>query len=163
MAVRERAGAKDAPVPVACSSPHHPCTSRTRPAPSSIRAKEGWSGFLTSCLRQEIDSTSCTPHACHCPFSSLRRATGKGRNGHLGDTHQGGRYEGQPSRYGTGTEPRDLPGDGLGLLRVPPDSYSRSCRTDGKTCVCAHVRASWEIPVKASRSELGHCVHTFIR
>lgn len=110
----------------------HPCSARA--GSGQRKGGAGSSPLIAHPARRQ-------PAAAPSPPS--RTATGKRRRlSSHGDTHQGGRYKGQPSRFCKQHRATDLPGDGLGLLPVPPDSYSCSCHADGKTFVRAHVRAS---------------------
>lgn len=117
-------------------------------APSRIYAKEGWSQFRTSCLQPQkiVHPESITFAAV--PFSSFPsvplRKRRKGRLGrYLGfqrDMRQGREIQRVVEQTTTNTaEAQDLPVDVLGLLQIPPESYSCFCHPDGKTCVHAHV------------------------
>lgn len=124
------------------SPQHHPRTSHMQPCPMQDLCRGRVERVPLLLSAQEIAHPAC-PALAAAPSPASRTATGKRRclSSH-GDTHQGGRYKGQPSRFCNQRRATDLPGDGLGLLPVPPDSYSCSCHTDGKTFLPAHVRAS---------------------
>lgn len=151
-----------------------PSTISARPtqssAPFRIYTKEGRSQFLTSCPQpQKIAhpesitfATIPFPPSSQCNCKKEGRVDWDGISVSRETCYKGGRYRRQLSRQPQTLEAQDLPVDGLGLLRIPPESYSCSRHPDGKTHVHAHERASEEIPVEASKSALEQRVYIFI-
>lgn len=154
------------PVPPRAAQPCSlPSTISARPArssaPSRIYAEEGRSQFLTSCPQpQKIAhpesvtfATIPFPPSSQCNCRKEGRVDWDGISVSRETCYKGGRrYRRQLSRQPQILEAQDLPVDGLGLLRIPPESYSCSRHPDGKTRVHAHESASEEIPVEASNS-----------
>lgn len=147
----KRAGAEDAPLPVPYSSP-----AASLLGPGRIRAEEGWSGFLSS------DSTSCSPAACCCPFSSFPHSHREKEAPQLPRRHPPGREiqrtaqqilqaaqsHGPPWRW---PWPPTSP-SGLLQLFLP-------CRWEN---VCACTRESLLGNTCGGISKLEHCVQIFI-
>lgn len=132
---RRELGLKDAPHSCACSIPAR----RTRSLPHQELCKgrvEGSSARFLSCPQQEI----AHPARCSCPFSFQQEKEEPALGGEIQRT-----AEQTPARSTAPLcrWPWAPPG--------PSGSYSCSCHTHRKG-LCAHVRASWEIPVEASQS-----------